>query len=393
MYYRQKYLKKIIPFINKDIIKVIVWQRRVWKSKLLLQVKEYLVNKFKVSEDHIVFVNKESLEFDNIKDYKDLYNYVKKFKYIFVDEVQLIEDWQKAILSLQNEWKDIYISWSNAYLLSSEISTILRWRYIKIEVFPFDWKEFLEAFKLKNTQKNFEKYIKYGGMPYLLNLDFKDEVIYEYLQNLYETIVLKDIIQRYKIKNVNLLERLLIYLAKNVGNLFSARNISKFLKSQKIKLSHITIIDYLKYLQNAFLIHEVKRYDLKWKQIFEIKEKYYFTDHGIRNAIIGWFFKVDIWWVLENIVYTNLVSNWWKVYIGEYKWLEIDFVAEKNGKTIYIQVAYLIESEETKKREFWNLLKIKDSWPKYVVSLDENASGYVEGIEWMSIRKFLNEIV
>jgi len=248
----------------------------------------------------------------------------------------------------------------------------------------------LEAFDLKNNKENFLKYIKFGGLPYLTNLKLEEEVVYEYLKSIYSTIVLKDVVDRYKLRNYSILNRLITYIAKNIWNIFSASNITKYLRSQKINVSTITILQYLGYLKEVFLLQEVKRYDLKWKKVFEMKEKYYFTDIWIRNAILGWFNPMDIWWILENVVAINLISNNWKVYVWEFNNLEIDIVAEKNGKKMYIQIAYLISDENVKKREFGNLEKIKDNWPKYVLSMDDIADGTYEGIKWMKVWEFIH---
>ena len=390
LYKRSKYLRKIEKFVGKDVIKILVWQRRVGKSKLLFLIKDLLLAN-QVSENDIVYIDMENLENEQFKDYKLFYEKVKKYKHIFVDEVQNIENWEKAILSLQNQWKDIYITWSNSNILSSDLATYLRWRYIEFEIFPFDYIEFLEAFKLENNKENFIKYLKYGWMPYLLNLRLEEEVVYDYLKSIYLTIVLKDIIQRYSLRNSVILEKLIIYLSKNLWNIFSWTNISKYLKSQWVKISTITILQYLSYLKEVFLLKEIKRYDLKWKKVFELKEKYFFNDIGIRNAILWWFNFLDISWVLENVLAINLLSKWWKLYVWEYNNLEIDFVAEKKGEKMYIQVSYLMVDETTKKREFGNLEKIKDSWPKYVLSMDDIAWGSYNGIKWVKIWDFLSD--
>jgi len=388
LFFRKKYLDKIQPFVWKDMIKILIWQRRVWKSKLLFLIKNFLLNSW-IDENKIVFVDMENLENEKFKDYKVFYDYVKNFDYIFVDEVQNIENWEKAILSLQNKWKDIYITWSNSKILSGELATNLRWRYIEFEIFPFDYKEFLDALNFKNNKENFLKYTKFWGLPYLINLKLEEEIVYEYLKSIYSTIVLKDVVDRYKLRNYSILNRLISYIAKNIWNIFSASNITKYLKSQKINVSTITVLQYLSYLKEVFLLQEVKRYDLKWKKVFEMKEKYYFTDIWIRNAILGWFSPMDIGWILENIVAVNLLSNWWKIYVWEYNNLEIDIIAEKNWEKMYIQVAYLISDENVKKREFGNLQKIKDNWPKYVLSMDDIADGTYEGIKWVKVWEFL----
>lgn len=391
IYIRKKYLDRIKPFIWKDIIKILIWQRRVGKSTLLHMVKNFLIKNW-IREEKILFVDMEDLENEKFKDYKIFYNYAKNYDYIFVDEVQNINNWEKAILSLQNKWKDVYISWSNSKILSSELATNLRWRYIQFVIYPFDYKEFLEAFNFSNSKGTFLKYIKFWSLPYLLKLDLKEDVVYEYLNSLYSTIILKDIVERNKLRNLIILEKLIWYLAKNIWNIFSGTNIANYLKNQKINISTITVLQYLQYLKQAFLINEIKRYDLKWKKIFEIKEKYYFTDIGLRNAILGWFSGIDIAGILENVVAVNFLSNWWNLYVWEYRDFEVDFVAEKWWRKIYIQVSYLIADEKVKEREFGNLQKIKDNRPKYVVSMDDIAQWEYEGIKWMKIWEFLEEI-
>ena len=388
LYKRTKYLGKIAPFIWKDLIKILVGQRRVGKSKLLFLIKNFLIENW-VNETDIVYIDMENLENEKYQDYKIFYDYVKNFNHIFVDEIQNISNWEKAILSLQNQWKDIYITWSNSKLLSWELATNLRWRYIEFVIYPFDYKEFLDAFGFNNSKENFLKYIKFWGLPYLLNLNLEEQIVYEYLKSVYSTIILKDIVERYKLRNFSILDRLVLFLSKNIWNIFSWTNIAKYLKSQKITISTITILQYLQYLKDVFLIQDVKRYDLKWKKIFEMKEKYYFTDIWLRNAILGWFSPIDIAGILENVVFINLVSNGWKVYVWEYNNLEIDFIAEKNWKKVYIQVSYLISDENVKEREFGNLMKIRDNWPKYVLSMDDIASWEYEWIKWMKVWEFL----
>ena len=384
---REKYFQYIEKFIWKDIVKIIVWQRRVWKSYILLQILEYLQNSW-ISNKNIVYINKEDLKFDFIKDYKDLYEYCRGYNHILIDEIQEIEGWEKAIRSLQNEWKDIYITWSNSSLLSSELATLLSGRYVSFHIYPLDYKEFLKFHNLRKWKKSFEKYIRYGWMPYLKNLVLDDEV-YIYLNDVVNTVVCKDIIAKFKIRNVNFFHNLLLFLWKNIGNIFSAKNISDYLKSQKIQISVNTVLDYLSYLKYAFLIDEVKRFDLKGKKIFEVKSKYFFEDIWIRNAIVGWFNSVDIWGILENVVYTNLVSNGWKVYVWELSGYEIDFVCEKGNEKMFIQVCYLLADKKVQEREFNPLLKLKNSRPKYVLSLDEFKGWTIEWVKHQNIIDFI----
>ena len=391
LYIRDKYLKKIEPYMGKEIIKVLVGQRRVGKSKLLQMIKDKIVQDGG-DQDQILFLNMEDLGNEKYRDYQQFYKYAQKFKRILVDEVQNIERWEEAILSLWTKWKDVYLTWSNSQLLSSEIATKLRWRYIQFEIFPFDRREFIDAFESQPTKDVFLKYIRWGGLPYLLHLPKEDEIIFEYLQWVFSATLLKDVVERYKVRNTYLLEKLVIYLASNVGNIFSARKIASFLASQRIKISTATVVQYLWFLQNVFLIKQIKRRDISSKSIFEVKEKYFFNDVGIRNAIVGGFFGKDISGILENIVAINLLSNGRKVFVGELDGKEVDFVAQKEWKKIYVQVAYLLPDTKTGEREFGNLLKIKDSWPKYVVSMDDVASWSVEGVRWLPVWEFLMKV-
>lgn len=387
---REKYFSKIIPYINKDIIKVIVWQRRVWKSKLLLQIIDYLKNDLKINEQEIIYIDKENMSFDYINDYTILYEKTKNYKYIFVDEIQNITEWEKAILSLQNENKDIYITWSNSNMLSSNLATNLRWRFIQINIFPLSFIEFLKFHNLEDNIDSFYKYIAFWWLPYLSNLELKNEIVYDYLKNISDTIVLRDIIERFKIRSVSFFYNLLKFSALNIWNIFSTTNISWFLKNQNQKISPTTILDYLDYLKQAYVINECPRYDIKWKKVFEIRQKYFFTDIWLRNVIVWWYKKSDISWILENIVFMSLKSNWWNIKIGEINWLEVDFVAEKNGQIIYIQVAYIIEKDETMKRELASLEDIKDNWSKYLITTDiYEQNEKVNGIKLMNIKDFI----
>ncbi|MBW7954709.1 ATP-binding protein [Candidatus Gracilibacteria bacterium] len=389
---REKYLSQIKNFINKDIVKVIIGQRRVGKSYILLQIIDEIKNTLGVKKEEIIHLNKEDIAWDGIRDYNDLYNVVKDFKYIFIDEIQDIELWEKAIRSLQSSGKhDIYITGSNSNLLSSELSTFLSGRYISFQIFPLTYKEFLEFHNLQVSGENFLKYIKFGGLPYLTNLKLEEEIVYSYLKDVVNTIILKDVVARNNIRNVDFYKKLITYLSSEAGSIFSAKSISDYLKSQKISISPNIVLNYLENSINASFLNKVSRYDIKGKKIFEIKEKYYFTDIGIKNALLGGYFKIHISGILENIVFVNLIANGWEVKVGEIGDKEVDFVCEKAGNTMYIQVAYLLENDKTRNREFASLLAINDSWPKYVLSMDDEASGSIEGVKWMSIDRFLVE--
>jgi len=389
---RKNYLERVVPYVNKDLIKVFVWQRRVWKSYLLYQIIDYLYNSW-IKEEEIIYINKEDLKWDYIKDYNDLYNEVKWYKYIFVDEIQDILGWEKTIRSLQASWKhDIYITGSNSNLLSSELATLLSWRYISFDIYPLNYKEFLIFHKLEHSKNSFYKYIEFWWLPYLKNLKLNSEIVNGYLKDVVNTIVLKDIVTKFKIRNIDFYKKLISYLAKEVWTIFSAKNISDYLKSQKVNVSTNVVLDYLSFSKEALFLNEVWRYDIKWKKLFEIRQKYFFTDIWLRNVLSWWFTTLDIWWILENIVYINLVSNGWNVSVWEINKKEIDFIAEKWWKKIYIQVAYILENQSTIDREFWVYNQIKDNWPKYVISLDKQASWYIDWVEHKNLIDFIYEI-
>lgn len=390
---RAKYLNSIRNFINKDIVKVIMWQRRVWKSYILLQIIEELKNNFWALENEIIYINKEDLKWDKIQDYNDLYEEVKNYKYIFCDEIQDINSWEKAIRSLQSSWNhDIYITWSNSNLLSSELSSYLSGRYVSFDIYPLNYSEFLEFHNLQANNENFLKYIKFGWLPYLTNLKLEEEIVYSYLKDVVSTIILKDVVSRNNIRNVDFYKKLINYISSETGSIFSAKSISDYLRNQNIKMSPNVVLNYLENSINASFLNKVSRYDIKWKRLFEIKEKYYFTDIWIKNTLLWWYSKIHISWILENIVFSNLVSNWWELKIWEIQNKEVDFVCEKEWNIMYIQVAYLLETEKTRDREFASLLAINDSWPKYVLTMDENASWVIDWVKWLNIDKFLLEL-
>lgn len=390
---RKYYLKKIKPFIDKDIIKVIIGQRRVGKSYLLFQIMDAIKEKHKNA--NIIYINKELNKFEKIKNYQDLLKYVeekakpKKKSYIFIDEIQDIEKFEKALRSLNATGKyDIYCTGSNTDLLSGELATYLSGRYIEINVFSLSYLEFLTFHKLKNSPESFLKYLKYGGLPYLIHLELNDEVVYDYLRNVYNTILFKDVVSRYKIRNFAFLENLVWYLADNTGSLVSAKKISDFLKSQRIKISPNIVLDYLSFLAQAFFIFKVPRSSIGGKKIFEINEKYYFEDLGLRHSIVS-YKQLDINKILENLVFLHLKIAGYKITVGQLGKKEVDFVCEKKGEKMYVQVAYLITEKNTE-REFGNLLAIKDNYPKIVVSMDEViGNSKYEGIKHLHVRDFL----
>jgi len=394
---RSLYYKRIEPFIGKNIIKVITGQRRVGKSFFMRQVMNKIAQEDKRKK--IISINKEDYAFDSIRNYVDLINYVESISSsgqsigLFIDEVQEIEQFEKALrhFHTKNNY-DIYCSGSNANLLSGELATLLGGRCIEIEIFSLTYSEFLRFHKLQDSEDNFNSYLSFGGMPNLIHFTLNEDVVYDYLRNLYNTIIVKDVITRHSIRNVSFLRNLTLYIAENTGSIISAKKISDFLKSQQIKMSSVLVQDYLSFLSEAYFIHKVSRSDIQGKKIFEIGEKYFFNDIGMRNALIG--YKVtDISKILENIVFVHLKSAGYQITVGKDRTKEIDFVARKKSELLYIQVCYLLKEESTIKREFGNLLKIKNNYPKMVVSMDKSSNASFEGIEHFHIRDFCLDIV
>lgn len=392
---RDAYISRIEPFMRKSIIKVLTGQRRVGKSYLLFQ----LVEKVQREEPDatIIYINREDFEFDFMQTAKDLYDYVQSKRksetrnYIFIDEIQDITDFEKVLRSfLLDENNDIYITGSNANLLSGELATFLGGRYMEFKIHSLSYCEFLQFHRLKDSMESYDKYSRYGGLPYLTNLTLNDEMVNEYLKSIYSTIVFRDVVARYNLRNTAFLEKLIQFLSENIGSLFSAKNISDFLKSQHTTVSVNQIQNYVSHLANAFLLYRVERFDLVGKRIFEIGEKYYFENMGIRNIIIGYRIT-DKTKILENIVYNHLLYKGYQVYVGANGSQEIDFVCQKKGEKLYIQVALRLDTEKTMAREFGNLLKIADNFPKIVITEDEFSGNTYEGIQHLTIRRFLME--
>jgi len=309
--------------------------------------------------------------------------------YVFIDEIQDIENFGTALRSLLlNDDLDLYCTGSNANLLSGDIAGFLSGRYIEIQVFSLAYVEFLAFHKLAESSDSLNKYLKYGGLPYLMHLKLEDEVVFEYLKNIYATIVYRDIINRYAIRNVAFLEQLVLFLAAHTGSIFSAKKISDFLKSQRINIAPNQVQIYIQHLVNAFLVQKVSRYDLVRKRLFEIGDKYYFENLGIRNGLWGYRLE-DRGKIMENAVYNHLVFKGYKVKVGVLGSNEIDFIAEKEGEKIYIQVALTINDPKTLEREFGNLKKINDNYPKTVITMEAFSGNTVEGIEAIDLRSFL----
>jgi len=391
---RQKYLDLLVPFVGKQVIKVLTGQRRVGKSYLLRQMMEYI--KEKDPTGNILYINKEDLTFDSIKTAADLNDYVLQNtqaevqNYVFVDEIQEIWQFEKAMRSLLlDPVYDLYCTGSNASMLSGELSTFLSGRYIEIPVYSLSYPEFLTFHNLKNTKDSLMNYLRYGGLPYLKHLELTDEIVYGYLKGVYNTVIYRDVIMRHEIRNTAFLENLVLFLADNIGQLFSAKKISDYLKSQKINIATSQIINYLKHLSNAFLIHKIGRLDIVGKKIFEIGEKFYFQDIGLRNTVFE-YKQADIAKVMENAVYNHLLYNDYDIKIGQIGTREIDFVGTRHGEMIYVQVCYLLSDEATIEREFGNLEQINDNYPKIVVSMDDFAGNSRNGIHHRNLLDFLS---
>ena len=392
---RDIYLSRIKPYIDKDIIKVFSGQRRVGKSYLLLQVMRFIENRGEPF--HLIHINKEDYRFDTLKNADDLYRYIQENRsnthrnYIFIDEIQEIDGFEKVLRDLNaSPDDDLYCTGSNSNMLSGELATHLAGRYIEINIHSLSFPEFLQFHQLEKSQESLLKFLKFGGLPYLIHLEMEDEIIFGYLKSIFNTIILKDVVSRHNIRNVNFLERLIRFLADNTGQILSAKKISDYLKSQQIKLSTNSVLNYLSFLSQAYFIRPASRFDVVGKRLFEIQEKYYFEDLGLRHTLCG-FRQVDIGKIMENVVFNHLEYSGYNVMVGKLGDREIDFVAVKNNSTVYLQVCYLLPDEKVIEREFGNLLAIRDNYRKIVVSMDEFAAGEVKGIEHLHLINFLTE--
>lgn len=374
-------MQRIRPFMNTDLIKVFTGIRRAGKSVMLELVKNEL-KESGIGEEKFLCINFEQFSNSQFLDVESLYKKITDFQkntkgkiYLFFDEIQEVDGWEKCINSCRIDFDcDIYITGSNAKLLSGELTTYLAGRYVEFVIYPFSFAEFFEMNLIKNPNVDkatcFMQFLKTGGMPFLSNFPDDDSAKSQYLIDIYNSVVLKDVVKRNNIRDVDTLERIVAYAFLNIGHIFSATSLSKYFKSENRKISHDTILNYLKFCSDAFLFYKINRYDLEGKKIVTVNEKYYCADHGLREALLGKNIQ-NIDQVLENIVCLELLRRNYKVYVGKKGDLEIDFIAEKQGKKIYIQVAYLLANEETLKREFSVYNFVKDSYPKYVVSMDD----------------------
>lgn len=396
---RESYLSKIRPFINKcELIKVISGIRRSGKSVMLELIKDELCENG-VSRDAMISINFEDMTFSNLRDAESLHEYLKgkidsvgARAYVFLDEIQEVSEWERCVNSLRvNSDVDIYITGSNAKMLSGEYATLLSGRYVEFTVYPFSFREYIDARESdgckKSTSELFVEYVEYGGLPFLATSELDTASKAQYLKDIYTSVVIKDILKRNSLRDVELLERIINYTASNIGRIFSANSLAAYFKSEKRSASVDTIINYLAACERAYLFHKVSRVDLEGKELLRINDKYYLADHGIRQAIYG-NNRRDIELILENIVCLELLRRGYKVSLGRIRNKEVDFVCDKNGGRIYVQVCYFLASEKTIEREFGSYDDIRDNYPKYVVSMDEFDMSR-NGIIHMNIRNFL----
>lgn len=392
-YERKTYIEKFAKYIDNKLIKVLVGQRRVGKSYILRQVINYLINKKNIKPKNIFYLNKEFVGFDEIKtanDLESLFDYYKKELkvkgkiYIFLDEVQTIEKWETFVNSYSQDFTneyELFITGSNSKLLSGELASLLSGRYVQFEIYPFSFFEYSDYKSLQINKESFLTYIQTGGLPEMFNFS-DEEVERHYVQSLRSTIILRDIVQRNKIKDVALLDDIFKFIAVNIGNLSSLTNIIKYFKNHQKKTNYETLSTYVDHLKDTFIIHEAERYNLKGKQVLGGVRKYYLNDLAFKNYLYG-IIPSDIGYNLENYVYIQLRRMGYQVSVGIIGNKEIDFVAQKADKTLYIQVAYLLTNQNTIDREFGNLLAVKDNFEKIVISLDDIRLSDYEGIKHM----------
>lgn len=376
--FRNKYIEKIKKFIDKPIVKILTGMRRVGKSTILNIIKDQVLKD--VPDENKIYMNFESFEFFDIKDDNELKDYLsEKLKdkegkvYFFFDEIQLVKDWEKVINGLRVSHNcDIYITGSNSKLISGDLATLLAGRYVEFEIQPFTFDEFSEIYRSSNLSREelFQKFIKIGGMPGLKYFNLEEEVSQKYLNDIYNTVLVKDVLNYNNIRDVDIFNRILSFAMQNIGANFSASAIRNYLKSENRNISVDTVLNYLEYCNKAFVLKKVPRYDLGGKKLLKVDEKYYLTDHGFRQSM-GFSNVKDIEKTLENIVYIELLSRGYNVKIGKVKDREIDFVAKKSEEISYFQIAYLMENEKTREREFGAYDLITDNYPKYVLSMDK----------------------
>jgi len=392
---RQYYTNKIKQWLGKNLAIVLTGQRRVGKSCILRSLSEEMA-----ANGNVIYIDKEQRQFDTIRSYRELNEYIDshlikgKMNYIMIDEVQDVKEFERTLRGFYNEPDtEVIVTGSNAKMLSSELSTLIGGRYMEIYIQPLSYNEFMTFHHLSDSDSTLEKYIEFGGMPGLVQVGLDKENAMKYLSSIYDTTLLKDVIMRNQVRNVDFMAKLVQFMADNEGKLISANSISKYLKSIGEAVSPAVIINYQNMLSESYLLHKVNRYDIHGKRLFESNEKFYFEDHGIRNAISGGARTHDIEKVIEGIVHQHLIRLGYKVTVGQLQAGEIDFVCSKtSGERAYVQVAYLIGDNATRDREFGNLKKINDNYPKYVISMSPLIDrSDDEGITHLHLRSFLKE--
>lgn len=398
MIYRKIYMDKILPFIGKPIIKVLTGVRRSGKSTILQMIREELTDRnIKVAQ--ILFYRLDSLEYEDIKTSKELYKELKEHlypdgkTYIFLDEIQEVESWEKVVNSLMTDFDvDIYVTGSNSRMMSSEISTYLTGRYVSFRIYPLRFSEYLlfrdTYTKREDNKAEFARYLRYGGFPAIHLVDYTQDEAYTIIRDIYNSTIYTDIVKRNEIRKTDQLERVVKYTFDNVGRTFSANTLSKYIKSQGRKLDVETVYNYLEKLEKAYILHRCSRYDIKGKGYLKTQEKFYLADPALRHAVLG-YDPDSVAALMENVIYLELRSRGYEVGVGKMDAAEVDFVAFKPEGKIYIQVTYEINNRETEKREYERLLSIKDNYPKYVIRMDDFAGGNYEGVKTMHIADFL----
>lgn len=395
---RPLYLDKIMPFVDTPFVKILTGVRRCGKSTILKMIIKKLREEKHVDDEQILSYRFDSMEYEDMTT-KELYLELKskiipsKKTYLFLDEIQEIEGWEKVVNTLASDFDvDIYITGSNSRMMSSEISTYLTGRYITFHIYTLSFEEYLMFKKsyttLKDVKQEFSQYVRLGGFPATHLQDYSQDEVYTIVKDIYNSTIFSDIVRRNQVKKIDQLERVVKYTFNNIGNTFSAKSISNYFKSEQRKIDNETVYSYLEKLQKAYILHKCSRYDLQGKDILKTQEKFYLADVSLRYSVLG--YTVDsVAASLENIVYLELKRRGYDVYIGKIKDKEIDFVATKQNEKIYVQVTQEIKSEKTQKREYEQLLEIRDNYPKYVVMADNFAGGNYEGIKTMNIVDFL----
>ena len=394
---RQSYLDKIEHHLGKDTIIILTGQRRIGKSYILRLFRDKVC---KEARANVIFIDKEKHEFDDIKTYHDLNAYIDERRnkamknYILVDEIQDIEEFEKSVRSYYEEPDvEIVVTGSNSKMLSRDLSTLIGGRYKEIYIQALSYEEFMLFHQLSDSDDTLAKYIQFGGLPGLVKMGLDERDAREYQLDVYHTVLLKDVIMRNQIRNVPFLENLVRFLSDNTGKIISANSIAKYMKSQGDRITSTVIINYTKFLCEAYLIHKVNRYDIHGKKLFESNDKFYFEDNGLRNTLAGGSREGDIEKVIENIIYNHLVRLGYEVTVGQLQAGEIDFVCKKpEGQRVYVQASYIISDEATREREFGNLRAIKDNYPKYVISMTPLVGRQdSNGITHIHLRRFLTE--